>query len=61
MSNPIEAIALKFIENLLAKNPRFLSDFVVKRLTDKGVDPAIVSGVGEAIVELVPFLLAEIN
>lgn len=59
MTNPIEAIAISFLKKEMASHPelaaKFLDHFLEKSAVGKTIEPEV----NAAIVELVPFLLAE--
>lgn len=58
--NPVEKIALSFLKKELAAHPELVSRFVDHFLEQSKVGTTIEPAVNEAVVQLVPFLLAEI-
>lgn len=59
--NPIEKIALAFLKKELASHPELASKFVDHFLELSAVGKTVEPEVNDAVVQLVPFLLAEIN
>ena len=58
--NPIEKIAVAFLKKELAAHPELLAKFLDHYLEQSAVGKSLEPAANEAIVQLVPFLLAEI-
>lgn len=61
MSNPIEAIAISFLKKELASHPELAAKFVDHFLEKTKVGTTLEPEVNAAIIQLVPFLLAEVS
>lgn len=61
MTNPIQAIAISFLKKELASHPELASRFIDHFLEKSSLGTTLEPAVNEAVVQLVPFLLAEIN
>lgn len=60
MANPLEALALSFVKKELSAHPEKVGAFVAHILTQKGVDPAIVTDVQAFITEITPYLVQQV-